>query len=115
QRFPARGDDHLLDLPVESAHRPFLPLDASPDDQEGDDGKEDQDGDARYAHEQGIRLQRGQPFPYLASAASSRSTPEIEQIVQSQARTSAASAKISARSRFRTASASSPTSSVNQR
>src|SRR5204863_8944527 len=52
--------------------------------------------------------------PYLASAASSRSMPESEQIVESQARTSAASSKISCLSRLRTPSASSPTSSVNQ-
>src|SRR5436190_8852736 len=41
--------------------------------------------------------------------------PESEQIVESQARTSAASSKISFLSRLRTPSASSPTSSVIQR
>ncbi len=60
-------------------------------------------------------LQRGQPLPYLARAASWRSTPESEQIVESHANTSAASAATWRRSRLRTASASSPTSSVNQR
>jgi len=60
-------------------------------------------------------LQRGQPLPYLASAAFSTSTPASEQMVESHARTSAASRAISLTSRFRTASASSPTSSVNQR
>src|SRR6185436_16978423 len=64
---------------------------------------------------QGIAEQRGQPLPYFASAAFWRSTPDSEQIVDSQASTSAASSVISFFDRFRTPSASSPTSSVNQR
>src|SRR6516162_776907 len=82
----AGGDQILVEAP-------FLDVQPVPDHPEGQSGDADdgqQDGNY-WGHEQGIAAQRGQPLPYLASAAFWRSTPDSEQIVESQASTSAAS------------------------